>query len=244
MTNKLTVILPAAGKGTRLNLPYPKEILKLDKTQALIDFSFDHFKNYSRNQVEFVVVINEYKTEIIEYLSKYKNQFNISFTFQNPNEFEYTGAIKSAYHLFGEYNVVMLPDTILKLKSKQNLYDLVINRLDTKGWTFFYVKESNPLMLSTKGCLHVDNNFIKLYVDKPTDDFSRFNAYWTSFAFKKKDFNMSMAFMEKSTLKENVDINEIKLTPIYNSLGIEVDDYIDLGTWPEIRKLLKEYTTT
>ena len=28
--SKLTVIMPAAGKGTRLNLPYPKEILRLN----------------------------------------------------------------------------------------------------------------------------------------------------------------------------------------------------------------------
>ena len=41
--NKLTVILPAAGKGTRLNLPYPKEILRLNKEKALIDSSFDLF---------------------------------------------------------------------------------------------------------------------------------------------------------------------------------------------------------
>ena len=34
---KLTVILPSAGKGTRLNLPYPKEILRLDNDNALID---------------------------------------------------------------------------------------------------------------------------------------------------------------------------------------------------------------
>ena len=34
---KLTVILPAAGKGSRLNLPYPKEILRVDKDKALID---------------------------------------------------------------------------------------------------------------------------------------------------------------------------------------------------------------
>ena len=57
--NKLTVILPAAGKGSRLNLPYPKEILRVDKEKALIDNSFDLFKGFGRNDVEFIVVINE-----------------------------------------------------------------------------------------------------------------------------------------------------------------------------------------
>ena len=45
--------------------------------------------------------------------------------------------------------------------------------------------------------------------------------------------------MEKSTLKHKIDYNEIKQTPIYKSKGIEVQDYIDLGTWEEIRRLLQ-----
>ena len=127
----LTVILPAAGKGTRLNLPYPKEILRLDKNQALIDYSFDFFKDYTKNDVDFVIVINEYKTEIVEYLSKYKNKYNIAFVYQNPKELEYTGAIKSAYNWFGEDNLVLLPDTILKLKNNVDLYTTVKDRLET-----------------------------------------------------------------------------------------------------------------
>ena len=42
--SKLKVILPAAGKGTRLNLPYPKEILRLDNDNALIDNCFNFFR--------------------------------------------------------------------------------------------------------------------------------------------------------------------------------------------------------
>ena len=47
-----------------------------------------------------------------------------------------------------------------------------------------------------------------------------------------------MDFMEKSTLKQQVDNEEIKATPIYNSKAIDVEDYIDLGTWNEIKRLL------
>ena len=79
---KLTVILPSAGKGTRLNLPYPKEILRLDNDNALIDNCFNFFKDYGRNQVEFVVVINEDKTDLIKYLAKYKDRYNIHLYFK------------------------------------------------------------------------------------------------------------------------------------------------------------------
>ena len=81
MSKKLTVIMPAAGKGSRLGLPYPKEIMHLEEDKALIDYSFDFFKNKSKEEVEFVIVINEHKTDIVKYLSKYKDRFKISFTY-------------------------------------------------------------------------------------------------------------------------------------------------------------------
>ena len=61
--SKLTVILPAAGKGTRLNLPYPKEILRLDNDNALIDNCFNFFRDYGRKDIEFIVLLQdaEYK---------------------------------------------------------------------------------------------------------------------------------------------------------------------------------------
>ena len=66
--SNLTVILPAAGKGTRLNLPYPKEILRLDQDHALIDNCFNFFRDYGRKDVEFVVVINENDTIAFQFI--------------------------------------------------------------------------------------------------------------------------------------------------------------------------------
>lgn len=237
--SKLTVIMPAAGKGTRLNLPYPKEILRLDKEQALIDHSFDFFRDYGRKDVEFVIVVNEQKTEIIEYLARYKDRYNISFTYQNPNEFEYTGAIKSARHLFGEHNVILLPDTIMKLPPNVDLVEALEGSLTETGFTFFYKEEKNPEMLKTKGALHInDEGKVLLYEDKPEQDFERFNSFWCSFAFRRRAFDDCISFMEKSTLNQRVNVDEIKSTPIFQSKGIKVDDYTDLGTWEEIRRLL------
>lgn len=238
--SNLTVILPAAGKGSRLNLPYPKEILRLNNDDALIDYSFNFFRDYGRKDVEFVVVVNEDKTDIIEYLAKYKNRYNISFTYQNPNEQEYTGAIKSARHLFGEHNIVLLPDTVMTLHANQNLYDLVESSLTETGFTFLYKKETARDVLKTKGCVYVnDDAIIEKYEDKPEMGLHQYNAFWCAFAFRKRAFDSCISYMEKSTLKLRIDHNEIKETPIYRSKAIEVQDYVDLGTWSEIRRLLQ-----
>jgi len=243
--SKLTVILPAAGKGTRLNLPYPKEIMKYEERKVLIDNGFDFFLDYGRKDVEFVVVINEHKLELVNYLSKYKDKFNISFTFQNPNEYEYTGAIKSARSLFGEHNVVLLPDTIMKLRPGKDLFTLVDNSLLETGFTFLYKKENNKDMLKTKGALFVnDEGNVIDYEDKPQENLDRYNAFWCAFAFRKRTFDVCMNFMEKSTLNLKRLDDEITNTPIFGSKGIEVLDYVDLGTWSEIRKLMNEKINT
>lgn len=238
--SKLTVIIPAAGKGSKLKLPYSKEILRVDQDNSLIDFSFNFFKDYGRKDVEFVIVISENKLDVVNYLSKYKDRFDISFTFQNPNEQEYTGAIKSAKHLFGEHNVILLPDTVMKLGLGVDLFTSVENCLTETGFSFFYKREQSPSMLKTKGSLFInENNIIELYEDKPQEKLERFNAFWCSFAFRKRAFDQSITFMEKSTLRQRVLLNEIKNTPLYLSKGIEVEDYIDLGTWQELNKYIK-----
>lgn len=237
--SNLTVILPAAGKGTRLNLPYPKEILRLNNDEALIDHSFNFFRDYGRKNVEFVVIVNEDKPELLSYLAKYKDRYNITFTYQNPSEKEYTGAIKSASHLFGEHNLVLLPDTLMTLSGESDLYELINSSLTETGFTFLYKKESDAEILKTKGALVVDkNNLITAYEDKPLNDLEKFNAFWCAFGFRKRTFNQCISFMEKSTLKHQVTNDEIKGTPIYKSKGIPVQDYKDLGTWSEIRRML------
>ena len=237
--SNLTVILPAAGKGTRLNLPYPKEILRINNDEALIDYSFNFFRDYGRKDVNFVVVINENKTELVTYLAKYKDRYDISFVYQNPNEKEYTGAIKSASHLFGEYNLVLLPDTIMKLKNNGDLFELVKNSLTETGFTFLYKDEIDQEVLKTKGALYVDDEkIVKNYQDKPLSNLEQFNAFWCAFAFRRRTFKSNMDFMEKSTLKQDVSDMEILNTPIYNSKAIDVEDYVDLGTWEEIKRLL------
>jgi len=64
----LTVIMPAAGKGTRLNLPYPKEILRLDKESGY---------------PEWVDTSDTYKTDLLVF-----NQLTSLWWLRNPKKRE------------------------------------------------------------------------------------------------------------------------------------------------------------
>lgn len=239
--SRLKVILPAAGKGSRLNLPYPKEIMCLDANTALIDHSMRLFSKHGRDSVEFIVVINEDKTDLVKYLACYKDRYNISFVYQNPMEQEYTGAIKSAAHLFGEHNIVLLPDTIMTLKPEEDLFNLVMQNLTETGFVFLYKPTDDENLLRTKGALVVDQTQkILAYTDKPTENVEQYNAFWCAFAFRRRTFNSCIDFMEKSTLRFDVDADAIKNTAIYGSLAIPVLDYVDLGTWPELWRVMRE----
>ena len=72
--SNLTVILPAAGKGTRLYLPYPKEILRINNDEALIDYSFNFFRDYGRKDVNFVVVINAEKIALNKKIIEFEKE--------------------------------------------------------------------------------------------------------------------------------------------------------------------------
>ena len=144
--------------------------------------------------------------------------------------------------MFGEKNIVLLPDTYLKLKESDDIIDLVDKSLNETGFTFFFKRESDGNMLRTKGSLSIDNdNLVEEYEDKPQEDLKRFNSFWTAFAFRKRVFDTCIEFMEKSTLNHRLLDNEIRNTPIYKSKAIEVKEYIDLGTWEQIYKFIKKY---
>ena len=100
----------------------------------------------------------------------------------------------------------------------------------------------NKDILKTKGAIYVnaEGNVVE-YEDKPIDRVGQYNAFWCAFGFRKRNFFECINFMEKSTLKQKHSMNDITTTPIFGSKVIEVEDYIDLGTWPEIRRLLIDY---
>ena len=185
--------------------------------------------------MQFVVTLDETKTDIIKYLSKYKHKFNISFTFFNPLESELPGSLRSAEHLFGEYNLVLLPDTIIQLKQGTDIIDIVYKNLNISQLSFFYKSETSYEILKAGGALNVIDSQVYDYVDKPQINLERFNAHWCALAFKQEIFDTFFKVF-KCFYEPNCVLPCISETIIYKATAIEVDNFIDLGTWDNIYK--------
>ena len=75
----------------------------------------------------------------------------------------------------------------------------LVEALEKSIETGFTREETNPEMLKTKGALFIDNeNNVSIYEDKPEEGLDRFNAFWCSFAFRRRTFDECIAFMEKA----------------------------------------------
>lgn len=125
MTNNLIGLIPAAGKGVRLGLPYPKELYPIVRNNRYKPVSQFVVENLvASGAKDIVFVINETKHQLIGYFGN-GHRFNCHFTYavqeQRGDADASTSpglahALDSAYHLtkgktvlFGMADTIMYP---------------------------------------------------------------------------------------------------------------------------------------
>jgi len=117
-------LIPAAGKGLRMGLPFPKELFPIlinQKYQPVAQFAVEKILQTGVKHIVFV--INEAKTQLINYFKDGKNyECQFSYVFQNSLDAidqiskspGLAHAIDSAYHLIQNKTVFFcMADTII-----------------------------------------------------------------------------------------------------------------------------------
>jgi glucose-1-phosphate thymidylyltransferase len=130
MSEQMVGLIPAAGKGTRLNLPYPKElypIIRENRYKPLAQFVVESMVTSGVRDIVFV--INETKHQLIGYFGS-GQRFGCQFSYavQETNS-EVNGstspglahALDAAYHLvcgktvfFGMADTIMQPSSVFR----------------------------------------------------------------------------------------------------------------------------------
>ena len=68
---RLTILIPIAGRGERLSLPLPKELLPIGAGKVAIDAIFDMLRPIAPT-INIVVIFGMHKLETVKYLAKYQ----------------------------------------------------------------------------------------------------------------------------------------------------------------------------
>jgi glucose-1-phosphate thymidylyltransferase len=243
MQDEFIGLIPAAGKGVRLGLPYPKElypVIRDNRYKPIAQFVLNSLTNAGISHVVFV--INETKHQLIGYFGDgHRFNCNISYVVQeSDNNLEKSTspglahALDSAYHLtkgktvfFGMADTIMQPVNIFSVGFDRALPD------DDVILVCFTTKHPEKF-----GMVRMDeDNQVLEIVDKPNR--TDLTAMWGCIIWRPQFTEYLHNCVHNSGLTDFADIMNKSISAGLHYRGIHVSDgvYIDLGTYEEIMEL-------
>jgi glucose-1-phosphate thymidylyltransferase len=245
MVEKVIGLIPAAGKGLRLGLPYPKElypIINNNKYKPVAQFILENLTIANVNHICFV--INETKHQLLGYFGNGK-KFNCNFSYvvqentddQLSKSPGLAQAIDSAYHLIRNDTVFFgMPDTIIFPK---NAFEILRNKFNED--TDILLGLFNTSTPEKFGMVDIDDNQnVTQIIDKPKK--TTLKMMWGCIVWSPKFTDL----IHKSINNSEYDFANILNLAIKNQLVIKghrfpTGNFIDLGTYSELVKLEQQF---
>ncbi len=227
----LNVILPCAGEGKRLGLPYPKEIHQIANDLSLIDLSLRLVHPHRERIGRITITLTPQKWQLVSYLAKWRSAFPIVFCYFDERCFEWAGSILSAEHLFLDKNIVLLPDSMLG-ESEGSAVVPTFDRMLAEHDLVFGVMPDTSDRLHHLGAVRLENDGrVSAFCDKPQADLHRFNGFWGTFGFTRAVGRQVLETMTTSIQRRPVDFGTLG---IRGPIGFPLKSYQDLGVWSSI----------
>ncbi|MCP4156637.1 MAG: hypothetical protein GY757_53485 [bacterium] len=275
---ELTIILPCAGEGSRLGLKSPKELFEIVPGKRLIDFSLEHILAYWGKpgastvpvNLKVAVVIRPWKEEVVEYVAGRLPGLTVERVLFDDTYFEWPGSVYSASRSFSRKNLVLLPDSCLRLgESESGSGDISAKKPNSRGGSVF--NENGPSFCrDSKGDTLVElvsralDSFEVVFGSVPCNDparLAKLGAMWVEgnvvTAFQDKpvenrdvynSFWGCYAFREtRAQALYDFLVSSVKHQPVtlrdclFNPPGaVSLHTYRDLGTWKSIEEFRKK----
>jgi glucose-1-phosphate thymidylyltransferase len=244
---KLIGLIPAAGKGVRLGLPYPKElypVIRNNHYKPISQFVVDNLTNAGLQHIVFVV--NDTKHQLMGYFgSGQRFGCAISYVVQEVVEGKTKStspglahALDSAYHLikektvfFGMADTLMQPGDIFK-----RVYQAAAPGDDVLLGLFSTDRPEKFGMVM----LDHENRVVEI-VDKPSQ--TDLTEMWGCIVWRPKftEYLHQCVFEEGISDFAKIMNDAITLGMRFKGVHVKNGTYIDLGTYEEIADLDKKY---
>jgi hypothetical protein len=217
----ITFILPCAGSGKRLGLPFPKELAPVDKSRALIDSSLDLIGGVMTSK-RIILMDDGDRQNTADYIQRRLPAVPLARVRQDKYAANWPDGVIRLEPWLGGVNVVLLPDSIYDASG------LVVERLALLAEAGFAlgVARMPPEDLKRYGAVTVvQDDTVSYYEDKPEVP-ERFNAAWGMLAFSGKLGMLGMRVIADSTRKQGVC-----KPPVVGAPVVWLNGWRDLGTW-------------
>lgn len=247
MNDDLIGLIPAAGKGMRLGLPYPKElypVIRKNRYKPISQFVVNNMTAAGLGHIIFV--INDTKHQIIGYFGN-GQRFGCNISYVVQEQLNHQGgstspglahALDSAYHLVKGKTVCFgMADTIIQ---PSDVFDLGLNaaNLDDDVILILFPTE-RPEKFGMVRCTQ-DNRVIEI-VDKPEQ--TELAEMWGCIIWRPRftEFLHESVNAKKISDFALIMNNAIAAGMNFRAVHIEEGVYIDLGTYEEIMELDRRF---
>jgi glucose-1-phosphate thymidylyltransferase len=243
MAEDLIGLIPAAGKGVRLGLPYPKElypVIRENRYKPIAQFVLDNLTKAGLDHIIFV--INETKHQLIGYFGDgHRFGCHISYVVQEPAD-QLDGstspglahALDAAYHLsrgktvcFGMADTVMRPRDIFSkaLYAAAPEDDVILVLFPTE-----HPEKFGMVRLE-------ESNRVLEIVDKPRS--TDLTEMWGAITWRQRFTEYLHDCVSRQNMTDFALImnNAISAGLRFRGVHIREGIYIDLGTYDEIMEL-------
>jgi glucose-1-phosphate thymidylyltransferase len=243
MQEEIIGLIPAAGKGVRLGLPYPKElypVIRNNHYKPISQFVLSNMTMAGLNHIVFV--INETKHQLIGYFGDgHRFGCHISYVVQesidNQNKSTSPGlahALDSAYHLtqgktvfFGMADTIMQPGDVFKRAYEVSSPD------DDVILVLFTTEHPEKF-----GMVRLDHDDRVLeIVDKPRK--IDLTEMWGCILWRPRFTEYLHDCVAQQGISDFARIMNSAIAAGYRFRGVHIVDgtYLDLGTYEEIMEL-------
>jgi dTDP-glucose pyrophosphorylase len=247
MSEEFVGLIPAAGKGVRLGLPYPKELYPVIRDNHYKPISQFVLNNLTTAGLEHIVfVINETKHQLVGFFGDgHRFGCHISYVVQESTngagESTSPGlahALDSAFHLtrdrtvfFGMADTIMQPDDVFirAYQASQAEDDVILALFSTERPEKF-------------GMVRMDQtNRVLGIVDKPRQ--TDLTEMWGCMLWRPRFTEYLHHCVSQQGISDFAQImnNAIMAGLCFRGIHIDAGIYIDLGTYDEIMELDRRF---
>jgi CTP:molybdopterin cytidylyltransferase MocA len=218
---EITIILPCAGEGKRLGLPFPKELAPISPGRTVIDSSLDIIEKSSVDKR--ILLIDDGNREVTRrYIQERLPEVPLAMVRQHRYAPDMPEAVIRAAPWLGDTNILMLPDLIYEPNGDPLCQLAEVAR--ESGFAMA-VAEMPRQRLKAGGAVSVVGGTVKAYEDKPGSP-EDYHAAWGMLGFHGGMGMLGMQVVADCTAKVRAAKEPVLGAPV-----IWLNGWRDCGTW-------------